>query len=540
MRMSSLRRMAAAALLLFGVLAQDASHAGAAVFSAEPAPYRRLDTRFSVLGGPPRRLAAGETLTIPQMAPAGSVAVQLNITVVNPDEGGYLTAFGCGERPWASTVNFIPNEVVANAAAVPVGPNGEVCVFTTSATHLVIDYNGALLAGSGFNPVAPTRLFDTRTESQLGPAAKVGPALPIRVQATGLAGVASSAVAVSINLAATESDADGFLTAYPCGEVPLASNLNHPPAKTVPNAVVVTLDAGGGFCIFTVARTHIFADVNGWYDATSGFIPRQERMLDTRTQCGGRAGTATSSTGPPVLDPGLPGGGGSPAKTYPFSWTTDCTSLAFSFNNAAPINLEAANVVFPSPPGVCTGDYTVTIRPTGPGGAYQGVLTNTPVCPPGPAVTVGSVEVTRGAGGAFSFWVPLAAVGQSDTLMYRLDIQEVGQAKASAPAGLGGGGPQPVTIEPLFGGMRFLPMQPASIRALIVNLTVTGATAGGFAHVGECFSGTTMSTVNYGPGETRANLAIVPVTPNAFGGTKLLCVTSVKAHVVVDILGQLS
>ena len=53
-------------------------------------------------------------------------------------------------------------------------------------------------------------------------------------------------------------------------------------------------------------------------------------------------------------------------------------------------------------------------------------------------------------------------------------------------------------------------------------------------------SAAAMSTVNYAPGETRANLAIVPTLPNGFGGNKPICVSSVKAHVVVDILGQLS
>ena len=539
MRKSPFYRLVAGALLLFVLLARDLPNAAAAVFSAQPAPYRLLDTRGAVLGGPPRRLLAGEILTIPQVAPnAGVAAVQLNITVVNADEGGFLTAYGCGERPWASTVNFAPNEVVANAATVPVGPSGEVCFFTTSATDLVVDYNGSLLVGSGFTPLVPSRLFDTRTDSQLGPAAKVGPAQAIRVQATGLAGVAPSAVAVSLNLAATEGDADGFLTAYPCGERPLASNLNHPPNKTVPNAVVVSLDSGGGFCVFTVARTHIFADVNGWYDATSGFTARQERVLDTRTQCGSGSGTALSSIQPPTLTPGGPSGGG--ARTYPFSWSSDCGSVAFSFNNSAPFNLSEASVVFRDAGFAPCAEYTVTVQPTGPGGAYEGVVTQTPLCPFSVPVAVGSVEVTRGSAGTFSFWVPLAAVGQSDSLIYRLAIQEVGGSRASAPFAFGGGGPQPFNAQALFGGSRTLLVPDPSVRALILNLTVTGATAGGFAHVGDCVSAAAMSTVNYAPGETRANLAIVPTLPNGFGGNKPICVSSVKAHVVVDILGQLS
>jgi hypothetical protein len=56
----------------------------------------------------------------------------------------------------------------------------------------------------------------------------------------------------------------GFVTVFPCDQSrPVASNLNFPAGRTIPNAVVTKLSAGGVVCLYTSATTHLLVDVAG-------------------------------------------------------------------------------------------------------------------------------------------------------------------------------------------------------------------------------------------------------------------------------------
>ena len=79
-----------------------------------------------------------------------------------PTAAGYLTVYPCGTLPLVSSVNYVAGQVVPNAVIAPISAAGEVCFFTSAATHLIADVNGYLATSSGFSTVAPVRLFDTR------------------------------------------------------------------------------------------------------------------------------------------------------------------------------------------------------------------------------------------------------------------------------------------------------------------------------------------------------------------------------------------
>jgi RNA 3'-terminal phosphate cyclase len=54
-----------------------------------------------------------------------------------------VTVYPCGSsRPTASTLNFTPGGVVANAAIAKVGTGGKVCLYTQTASDLIVDVNG--------------------------------------------------------------------------------------------------------------------------------------------------------------------------------------------------------------------------------------------------------------------------------------------------------------------------------------------------------------------------------------------------------------
>ena len=99
-------------------------------------------------GGAP--LAAGQTVRLHiagrQGVPAKAKAASVNITSVDVGTNSYITAFPCGDRPLASNLNITPQQhVTANGAMVKLSPEGDLCVFSQSSVHLVVDINGVWL-----------------------------------------------------------------------------------------------------------------------------------------------------------------------------------------------------------------------------------------------------------------------------------------------------------------------------------------------------------------------------------------------------------
>src|ERR1019366_992121 len=72
--------------------------------------------------------------------PSSAVAYSLNFAVVPHGPLGYMTVWPTGQtRPVVSTLNDIPGQVIANAAIVVAGTSGNVSVYPTSDTDVVID-----------------------------------------------------------------------------------------------------------------------------------------------------------------------------------------------------------------------------------------------------------------------------------------------------------------------------------------------------------------------------------------------------------------
>ena len=208
--------------------------------------------------------------------PMDAAAVVLNVTVTGAQGSGFITVFPCGEAlPTASNLNFVAGDTVPNAVVVKLGAGGRVCLFAAeSATHLIADTNGYFPAGSGFAPLTPGRLMDSRegqsTVDGLFAGIGVRAASSItELQVGGRGGVPMDAAAVVLNVTVTGAQGSGFITVFPCGEaLPTASNLNFVAGDTVPNAVVVKLGAGGRVCLFAAeSATHLIADTNGYFPA---------------------------------------------------------------------------------------------------------------------------------------------------------------------------------------------------------------------------------------------------------------------------------
>jgi hypothetical protein len=226
---------------------------------------------------------------------SGVGAVSLNITATGTtadDFGGYVTVYPCGNRPNASSLNFVSGQTVPNAVIAPVSASGEVCFYARGTIDLIVDINGYFLSGAGFAPTTPTRIVDTRPGSDQGVRAvtktKIGGDTTLKVKFTDIAGLTPSTGvgAVSLNVTATSTTADkfgGYVTVYPCGTIPNASNLNFVSKQTVPNAVITPVSASGEVCFYARGTTDLIIDLNGYFPTGAGFTPMSPvRLFDTR------------------------------------------------------------------------------------------------------------------------------------------------------------------------------------------------------------------------------------------------------------------
>ena len=272
-------------VLLAGTVEEDLAVARALLADPDPAgtyhpvaPVRLLDTRAG-LGSPAAKLGREATRAL-QISGRGGVpltgvtAVVLNVTVTEPSQVSFLTAWPYGRsRPLASNLNFSAGVTVANMVVVKVGEGGRVNLYNHSgSTHVVADLAGWYGRGgaegrSGYSTLPPARILDTRIA--LGaPGARVGPGATVAMHVGGRGGVPAAGVsAVVLNVTATESTSGSYLTAWPDGSArPLASNLNWATGQTVPNLVVVKVGPNGVVNLYNnQGSVHLIADVAGWY-----------------------------------------------------------------------------------------------------------------------------------------------------------------------------------------------------------------------------------------------------------------------------------
>ena len=113
-------------------------------------------------------VAAGHVMRFPLVAqgkvPAGSTAVMVNLTAASSCRGGFLTAFPCGSQvPLASNLNVPTARTRAALATVMLNGQGELCVYSSQRTDLVVDLFGSFGPnGLAVNPISPDRYLDTR------------------------------------------------------------------------------------------------------------------------------------------------------------------------------------------------------------------------------------------------------------------------------------------------------------------------------------------------------------------------------------------
>ena len=239
-------------------------------------PCRVADTRHSIYPpglGPPY-LTGHQERDFPILnatscnIPPSAEAYSLNFSVVPHGGLGYLTVWPTGQsQPLVSTLNDLPGTIIANAAIVPAGTDGEVSVYPSSDTDLVIDINGYFApAGPGglsLYPVAPCRVIDTR---HVGSGQPFSGTLSPPVDVVGSqCQPPTAAQAYVFNATVVPTGALGYLTLWPDGATqPLVSTLNALDSSITNNMAIVP-STNGKVDAYASGITQLILDISSYF-----------------------------------------------------------------------------------------------------------------------------------------------------------------------------------------------------------------------------------------------------------------------------------
>ncbi|HEY2232835.1 MAG TPA: IPT/TIG domain-containing protein, partial [Candidatus Angelobacter sp.] len=297
------------------------------------APCRLVDTRLAAgpLGGPSLAGNASRNfplLTSPCNIPATARAYSLNYTAVPKGPLGFLTTWPAGStQPLVSTLNAITGAVTANAAIVPSGTNGDISVFVTQASDLVIDVNGYFAppgpGGLSLHNLTPCRVLDTRNPAGSLP---FNGAKDLNVSAASC-GAPASAQSYVVNATVVPPGPLGFVTLWPQGAAqPLVSTLNAIDGAITSNMAIVPA-ANGSISIFGSNPTHLVMDISGYFiEPPTGPPPTITQMTPGSAVAGSAAFTMT-----------LTGTNFVPASVVQFNGSTRTTTFTSSTQLQVPI-----------------------------------------------------------------------------------------------------------------------------------------------------------------------------------------------------------
>ncbi|HAP75983.1 MAG TPA: hypothetical protein DCR14_07875, partial [Acidimicrobiaceae bacterium] len=185
------------------------------------------------------RLRAGTGRLVPVVDDRGDHrAAVVTLTYVRPVGTAYAVVWEPRTpRPPSSNINAQNNEVAANTSIVPIDADGNIVVYSSATSHVLVDVigffdvSGSTAAGR-FEPVGPTRMVDTRNESSPENLYEESVDGNDRVVAFAVEGsfdvpAGTSAVALIVTALSAPGAPAGYLTAHPLGTaVPTTSNVN--------------------------------------------------------------------------------------------------------------------------------------------------------------------------------------------------------------------------------------------------------------------------------------------------------------------------
>lgn len=191
----------------------------------------------------------------------------LNYTAVPKTPLSWLTTWPAGQqRPLVSTLNAPTGAITANAALVPAGNNGNVSVYVTNDTDLIIDISGYFAppatGGISLYNLVSCRVYDSRTGTGAQPILN---STTINVAGSGC-NAPADAHSYIFNATAVPTNLMLYLTLWPHGdgEQPIASTLNALDGVVSSNMAIVP--ATDGFInADTSHSTYLIFDILGYF-----------------------------------------------------------------------------------------------------------------------------------------------------------------------------------------------------------------------------------------------------------------------------------
>gem|GEM_PF-1232774 len=228
------------------------------------ADIRLIDTRD--LGA--RRAAGSQT----KITGRPNSSAFVSMVAVETTTGGFLQVLPCGSTPGKFSNNNYDgaNQIRSSLSVVRFDANGEACIYTHAASHIVADLQ-AYVADDAVDDIADVRLLDTRAGAK--PAAGSVTKVRGRPNSVGIGGVV-----------ATETEAAGFLQVVPCSVEPgKNSNVNfESPGQNIVSLAMLPFDAAGEVCIYAHVATHIVVDMQASFESGSFDDIADDRLADTR------------------------------------------------------------------------------------------------------------------------------------------------------------------------------------------------------------------------------------------------------------------
>lgn len=282
---------------------------------APPTPRRDLFEIFLTgivtdngFGGPIRADLNSQLLNadIPAGSFRPSEMLRLNMSVppaATPNRlgvlGGDLAGFPNGRRLTDDAIDIAIQAVEGAAVSGIVAPlaKGDLVdrndrAFGAAFPYVALPNVAAVNTGPARPPrtpelisLNPARILDTRSASRIGyTGAKPAPNAVVRVQVGGTAGVPAGVKSAMVNVTATNTSANGFVTAYACDQSrPNASILNPRAGADTTNLVSAPLAADGSLCLFTNQSTDLIVDIAGYRPLDASHVATSpQRLLDTR------------------------------------------------------------------------------------------------------------------------------------------------------------------------------------------------------------------------------------------------------------------
>jgi ELWxxDGT repeat protein len=378
-------------------------------------------------------------------------------------------------------------------------------------------------------PVEPARYWDTRAGEQTFDHAheatgRLAARTPYRLDIAGRGLVPGGARAVAANIAVILPDGPGWATLYPCTpEVPKASHLNYVAGNVLANNALVPLDTNGDICLYATQAADFIVDVNGYVAPGApqvGIEPA--RYLDTRpgddhnTFDGLMHGTTPIDAEQMVKVP-IRGRGAVPTNA-----------------TAAIVNVTA---VTPADNGYLTLWQCTDPRPT----------TSTVNYTPGDIVPNGAVINLSGDGEICIFTKARTDIVLDVTGYLTADIDTVHTLEPARLHDTRAGFP---IIDGTATGPRLTAEQtieidvagrggvPDNATAAFLNVAAIATGGPGYIVIWPCLTpdSTTRplaSNVNYTPGMTRANNALIKLSPQ---GT-ICAYTKADSDLIIDVTG---